>query len=225
MILFLWDKLEYSYWENKVKYFDYIFSYDRIEAKKNNFIFRPTFFINECLNNLPKEKEYSLCYVGALRDKKRYEYIKNLKNYLERNNLKFFLKLYVDKNTEKYLPKNYDKNLIINKRISYLENIDILKKSKVVLDMKYQNQNGLTLRVYEVLATNTKIITDNEDIKNYDFYNKNNIKIIKNIDDIENIPVEFFKIPAIEIDKKIKDRYSVKGFIDEIFKKVDNLEF
>lgn len=221
IVLFLWDNLEYSYWKNKVKYFDFIFSYDRVDAQKNNFIFRPTFFIDECLENVHQEKEYILSYVGALRDRKRYDYIKSLKDYLTKNGLKVFFKLYVDKNMKKYLPKNYDEDLIITKRISYLENLEILKKSKIVLDIKYKEQNGLTLRAYESLATGTKLITDNDDIKNYDFYNENNVKVIKDINDIEKISLDFFKTTIEKIDDKIKERYTVEGFLDEIFNQLE----
>lgn len=219
-ILFLWDKLEYSHWKDKIKYFDFIFSYDRVDAQKNNFIFRPTFFINKCLESISQEKEYALSYIGALRDRKRYDYIKSLKDYLTKNGLKVFFKLYIDKNMKKYLPKNYDEDLIITKRISYLENLEILKKSKVVLDIKYKEQNGLTLRAYESLATGTKLITDNEDIRNYDFYDENNIKIIQTIDDIEKISLDFFKTTVEKIDDKIKERYTVKGFLNEILNKI-----
>ena len=184
-------------------------------------MFRPTFFINKCLENIPQEKEYALSYVGALRDRKRYEYIKYLKEYLIKKGLKVFFKLYVDKNMKKNLPENYDKDLIITKRISYLENLEILKKSKVVLDIKYKEQNGLTLRAYESLATGTKLITDNEDIRNYDFYDENNIKVIQMIEDIEKIPLDFFKTSVEKIDDKIKEKYTVKGFLNEIFETIE----
>ena len=219
-ILFLWDKLEYSHWKDKIEYFDFIFSYDRVDAQKNNFIFRPTFFINKCIENIPQKKEYALSYIGALRDRKRYEYIKYLKEHLTKNGLKVFFKLYIDKNMKRYLPKNYDKDLIITERISYLENLEILKKSKSVLDLKYEEQNGLTLRCYEAIATGTKIITDNEDIKNYDFYNENNIKVIKSINDIEKISLEFFSKNPEKIESKIIEKYTVKGFLDEILNKI-----
>lgn len=217
IILFLWDKLEYSYWKDKLENFDYIFSYDRIEALKNNFIFRPTFFIDECLNNIPLRKEYDLYYIGALKEEKRYNYLIKLKNYLNEKQIKTFFKLYAGKKSIRKLPKNYDKDLIINERINYEKNIEILKESKVVLDIKFKDQNGLSLRIYEALATNTKVITDSIDVKNYDFYNENNIKIINKIEDIEKISLDFFKSPFVQIDEKLKARYSVKGFIDDIF--------
>lgn len=220
MILFLYDKLKYSSFEGKIDCFDFVFSYDRIDTQENNFIFRPTFYVDKCLENIPSEKKYSFYYIGVLRDNKRYQYVKWLKDYLESNNLKVFLKLFVREEDKKYLPENYDKDLII-KGIPYNENIEILKNSNVVLDLKYKDQSGLTLRCYEAIATETKIITDNEDIVNYDFYNENNIKVIKNIEDVKNIPLKFFKTPAEKIDDKIKERYSIKGFLEEIFEEVE----
>lgn len=226
MILFLWDKLEYSGFKGKEECFDYIFSYDRIDSLENNFIFRPTFYIDKCLENVPLKKEYDFYYIGVLRDEKRYQYVKWLKDYLEENKLKIFLKLYTGKiagveDLKQYLPLKYDEDLITTGGISCNENIEILKNSKVVLDLKYKEQRGLTLRCYEALATETKIITDNEDIVNYNFYNENNIKVIKNIEDVKNIPLEFFKTPVQKIDPKIKERYSIRGFLEEIFEEVE----
>lgn len=224
MILFLWDKLEYSAFKGKEECFDYIFSYDRIDSLENNFIFRPTFYIDKCSEKIPSDKKYNFYYIGVLRDEKRYHYIKWLKNYLESKNLKIFFKLLLWEEHKKYLPEKYDKNLVITESIPYNKNIEILKNSKVVLDLKYKKQRGLTLRCYEALATETKIITDNEDIVKYDFYNENNIKVIKNIEDVKNIPLEFFKTPIQKIDPKIKERYSIRGFLKEIFEEVEKNE-
>ena len=221
IILFLWDKLEYSFWKDKTNNFDYIFSYDRVESLKNNFIFRPTFFIDRCIDNIPDKKYYDLYYIGGLKENKRYEYLVKLKNYLIKNNIVINFKLYTGRKTLKNLPKYYDKNIIINKKISYEKNLELIKKSRVVLDIKYKNQDGLSLRIYEALATNTKIITDSKDIKNYNFYNENNIKIIEKIEDIEKINIDFFKTNVLKIDEKIKNQYSVKSFIDDIFKVID----
>lgn len=223
-ILFLWDKLEYSYWRDKVTNFDYVFSYDRIEALKNNFIFRPTFFIDRCLENIPKEKKYNLYYIGALKEEKRYMFLTQLKKYFEDKKLENYIKLYAGRKTIKKLKKdkkNYDEELIISKRISYEENLEILKQSNVVLDIKYKDQNGLSLRIYEALATDTKIITDSKDVVSYDFYNENNIKIIENISDIEKLELDFFKLPVEKINEKIKEYYSVKGFVEDIFSKLN----
>lgn len=54
---------------------------------------------------------------------------------------------------------------------------DILK-TKSILDINKENQYGLTLRALESLFFETKLITNNINIKNMQFYNKNNIFII-----------------------------------------------
>lgn len=147
-----------------------------------------------------------------------------MKKYFEDKKLENYIKLYVGRKTIKKLKKdkkNYDEELIISKRISYEENLEILKQSNVVLDIKYKDQNGLSLRIYEALATDTKVITDSKDIVNYDFYNKNNIKIIENISDIEKLELDFFKLPVEKINENIKEYYSVKGFVEDIFSKLN----
>lgn len=221
IVLFLWDKLEYSAWKEREGYFYKIFSYDRIDSIKNNFIFRPTFFIDECLENIPQSKENDLYYIGLFREIKRYQYLDEISNYLIKNGLKPYLKLYAKKKWLKELPKNYNKKVIMNKKISYLENIEIAKNSKVILDIKYKNQDGMSLRVFEALGMNAKIITDNKDIINYDFYNEKNIKIIENIEEIEKIDPKFFEEEPERIPENIKYRYSIDGFIDDILKELE----
>ena len=61
------------------------------------------------------------------------------------------------------------------------------------------------------------MITTNKDIVNYDFYNRNNICVIdrKNI----TIPISFFDNEYENNDKEILYKYSVKGWIDDVFGK------
>ena len=69
----------------------------------------------------------------------------------------------------------------------------------------------------ECLAYNTKLITTNKDVINYDFYNENNILIVDKIEEIEKIDINFFKSPYLELSKEILDKYSFEGFFKEIF--------
>lgn len=69
----------------------------------------------------------------------------------------------------------------------------------------------------ECLAYNTKLITTNKDVINYDFYNENNILIVDKIEEIEKIDINFFKSPYLELSKEILDKYSFEGFLKEIF--------
>lgn len=96
----------------------------------------------------------------------------------------------------------------------------IIKNSKVVLDIVFREQKGLTLRCFEALATETKIITNNPEIRKYDFYNSQNIFIFEDIEKIKNIPIDFFKDPYKKINEKIVENYSVEKFLNDIFKNI-----
>ncbi len=222
-ILYLWDKFEYTTLRNSAEEFDYIFSFDSEDCRKYGFYFRPSFYLDEVKENKINynERKYDIFYLGALRDKKRYEIIKEVFDLAKNLNLSSFLKLYVNKKNKKYLPKNYLKEIVLKKKISYIENINLIKNSRCILEINISKQNGLTLRSIEAIGSGTKVITTNTLIKKYDFYDKKNIYCIEKIEDISLIPKEFFIEEYKEITKEIKNKYTIKGFLDEIFKKVE----
>ena len=222
-ILFLWDKFENTSLKFSAHEFDHVFTFDKEDAEKYNFIFRPSFFIDECSKDSLawNEREHSIFYVGALRDKKRYETISKIDKVLQKTSEKesAFIKLFIDKKSQSHLPKNYNINIITHEKMDYFETIEATKKSKVILDLPHKNQQGLTLRSFESLATKTKIITTNKDIVNYDFFNSENILIIdeKNIE----INTDFFEKPYKEIPHNILKKYSAKGFIKSILSSIE----
>lgn len=221
-ILFLWDKLENTSLKYSAHEFDHVFTFDREDAEKYNFIFRPSFFIDECSKDiLPwNEREHSIFYVGALRDRKRYETISKIDETLQKspNKESVFIKLFIDKKNHRNLPKKYNVNLITHEKMDYFETIEKTKKSKVILDLPHKDQQGLTLRSFESLATKTKVITTNKDIVNYDFFCSENILII----DEENLEIDtdFFETPYKEVPQNILDKYSARGFIRSILSSI-----
>lgn len=214
-ILFLWDKVEYLPKGFNLEGFDEIFSFDKDDCEKYGYIFRESFYINTKSSN--KNKEIDLYYLGALREMKRYNKLLKLKEYLEENLLNYNIKLFIDKLIEKNSKDRFDESLITREKINYLLNIEFVKKTKVLLEINYKNQKGLTLRAMESILGKTKLITDNKDIINYDFYKKENIYIVKDIEEIKNIPLEFFKTSYVDLEDKIVEKYSCKGFLKAIF--------
>ena len=87
---------------------------------------------------------------------------------------------------------------------------EYIEKSNVLLDIHRENQNGLSFRVFESMGLHKKLITTNSDIKNYDFYNENNILIIDSKK--PEIPIEFIKKPYVEIPEKIISQYKVSDW-------------
>src|SRR5690606_39098696 len=74
---------------------------------------------------------------------------------------------------------------VIEKGIPFSEIFKYSENSKIVIDIAHANQKGLSMRPFEALGLKRKLITNNTDIKNYDFYNPNNIFIIENFDNLD----------------------------------------
>ena len=98
--------------------------------------------------------------------------------------------------------------------LSMKESIEKMCEAKVAVDVQFGSQSGLTMRTIESLATKTKLITTNEHVKEYDFYNPVNIFVI-NKNNIE-VPKDFFETPYQEIDSEILEKYSLKNWLKEI---------
>lgn len=103
-------------------------------------------------------------------------------------------------------PKDYQYNKLSAKQI-----IEISQKSRCIVDIQHSNQTGLTMRTFEMLGLKKKLITTNRTIKDYDFYNDNNICIIdpNNI----QIPEEFLLTPYEPISYEVYDKYSLKNWV------------
>lgn len=99
----------------------------------------------------------------------------------------------------------------IHDGISFEENWKNLMQSKAVLDLKLPCHNGLSLRFFEAMYYKKKIITDNVNVKNYDFYHPDNI-FITDYEDFSGLK-EFLEKPYYEIDEKIVNKYGVENWL------------
>lgn len=65
-ILYLWDKIDYTSFNNNYEHFDYIFTFDRVDSKEKSFKFRPTFYLDYFRDNLKdySSRNYDLYYIG-----------------------------------------------------------------------------------------------------------------------------------------------------------------
>ena len=87
----------------------------------------------------------------------------------------------------------------------------MISQTKALLDYNAYNQKGLSLRVMESLFFEKKLITTNKNVKNYGFYNKNNIFIIGE-DKWQNLE-EFINSEYEKINPEIIDYFDFKQWI------------
>jgi len=101
------------------------------------------------------------------------------------------------------------------KMMPAIDAANLMAKSKAALDMQSPTQTGLTMRTIEVFGAKRKLITTNQQIRKYDFFNENNIMLIDL--NFKEINLAFFETPFQEIPKEIYEKYSLNYWIDEVF--------
>ena len=91
----------------------------------------------------------------------------------------------------------------------------IFWESRAVLDIEHPAQTGLTIRTFETMGAGKKLVSTNRNLARYAFFDPARFALI----DRENpaIPPGFLDAPAQPMEESIRNRYSVAGWIDEIF--------
>lgn len=225
-IFYTWD----SFLNNKnalsiLKYFHKKFSFDSDDAINYGLEFRPLFYLDFYKNiDLISNSEISndLLFLGTAHSD-RYEISNNIANWCSENRLKSFCYYYMQGRLVYFYKKIFDKSFkkFDYKKLSFnsLKTEDLIRcyqKSKVILDINHPGQKGLTMRTFEAMGAARKIVTTNVEVKNYSFYNPNNILIIdrKNNNQLEK---KFFESEYISLDTELYERMSLKGWLSCLF--------
>ncbi len=122
-------------------------------------------------------KKIDILFVGTIdrAHKKRLIILEKIyKKYSSKYNILYYL---YAKNADVFTYLKLEK-----KPLSFDEYIDLMAKSKCVLDIGLKNQKAPTTRFNDAIITNTKVITNNINIRNYykeniDFINDKKIEI------------------------------------------------
>ena len=103
--------------------------------------------------------------------------------------------------------------------LSYEDIINYVAESKSVLNVTLEGQIGITMRDYEAIFNNVKLITTNHQIKNADFYIPDNIFILGE-QNIASLP-EFLSKPYIPVSIDILKRNTIWAQVCELIAGVD----
>ena len=169
-----------------LKYFDKKFTFDKKDALDYKINFRPLFFSKEYeeINDIHNGFEYETMFVGTAHTD-RYIISEKVKSWCEKNKYRSYTFYYSPSKYVFYFKKRFDKtfktfdiNKITFKSLQHSEIINLYKKSKAVLDINHPFQTGLTMRTFEALGAGRKLITTNPYVKEYPFYNPQNILVI-----------------------------------------------
>lgn len=209
--------------------FDKVVSFDRLDClyyKKelniNNVYFRPLYFL-DCYRskNEKVDKKYDLCFIGTVHSD-RYRILKEIESFAKENNLNFYNYSYLQSKFMFYFYKIFNSdfkgakfNDFQYKKINSQTIADIILYSKVIIDVQYPKNSGLTMRTIEMLGMKKKIMTTNKDIVNYDFYDSKNIHILDR--NAIKLDVSFLKDEYVEVPENVYEKYTLESWLRDIF--------
>ncbi len=210
-IFLLWDSLEkIKEQKNIIDKFDICCSFDSGDCEKYNFHKINNFYFAK------QEKEVEIntnvCYLGTY-DRRITDLVK-IFEYLNKNSISAKSKIFTYPSIK--IKEKICTNIeVIHRIIPFSTSYTYYLDSKTILDIAHENQKGLSFRPFEAIGLKKKLITNNIEIKNYDFYDPQNIFVIE---DIENISIskDFFESEYKELPKEIVEKYFIKNWIETI---------
>lgn len=145
-------------------------------------------------------------YIGVGIDDRKMK-IQKLQNFIKKSySLKAFLTIPFFRIEEKHDGIEYT-----HQGLSYSENMNFVKSSKVLIDFKLPHHDGLSFRFFEAMNYQKKLITNNASVINYDFYDPNNI-FITDFDDFSGLE-EFMNLPYRIENPQIIQKYGFSNWI------------
>lgn len=219
LITYLYDNLERYPVQDKLYLFDKIYSFDDRDIEENGFE-RLTNY--NYLDYLPQEKQnpkLDLFYITSF-DKYRNKVLIPLAQKCENKKIKYKFIVAGKKTWKekiKLLSVNNLKNYasLLRKPVSNTIILEQYKDSVAILDLMRDGQTGLSFRIFEAMALEKKIVTNNEKIKEYDFYNPKNILILD--ENLENITRDFFNTPYEKLPQEIYKKFTLGSWVEKVF--------
>lgn len=153
-----------------------------------------------------KEPKYDVFYIG--RDKGRADKLFALQDAFESRGLRTYFHITAVKKYQRYNKPYY------RPPIPYDKVLDFIGESKAILHLVNGGQISATIRVMESLIHHVKLITDNQLLAEYDFYDKDNIFILGK-DNIDMLP-DFLDKPYKPVDDDTVKKYYFDNFWNAI---------
>ncbi len=213
-VLYLWDDVKrVENFKDTKDIYDEIYSFDLVDCKRYNFKHLPLFYSEIGINS--NNKKYDI-YAAMFNHSDRVKIIKETLEQCKKIGMKCKFIVCLGR-------YDYIKNLIFNKKIfdmgiSYVaspikeeDNYENMRESKTILDVQFSSQIGLTMRTIESLGMGNKLITSNNSVKYYDFYDERNILIIDRLN--PQINKNFMQSEYIPVLPNIYEKYKLDTWV------------
>ncbi len=203
LYLYYWNKID-NLEQLKLNSRWKILSFDWQDSKDQNLLYVGGFFDAGLQNCSNSKNDFDVMFIGL--NKGRFDDIRKIESALKERGIITMFKLV----SNKYLFSSK-----YSRPKSYNDVLDLVSKSKSILDITKKGQMGLTLRPYEAIFFQKKLITNNTQIRSYDFYDNRNIFVLDgdvNFDELK----KFLNSEFIDYSEKKRSQYSISAWLERI---------
>ncbi len=196
--------------------FDEIFSFDKADVLTYGFSETTNYIYFETPEKAAIQKQ-NFIYIGSIDN--RLKFLNDFGEHLKKHHQSFLFyaigkKAFINKLKQIFFGKN--KNIIFQKkRFTQNETLNMYAESEIIVDLIRDNQSGLSFRIFEALGLQKKIITNNFNIQQYDFYSSNTIFMIdKNM----HFESSIYSAKYESFPHNIYQKYFISEWIETVFK-------
>ncbi|MGN0707575.1 MAG: hypothetical protein ACI4JC_06195 [Faecalibacterium sp.] len=206
------EKKDTMKFQEYFKYLDFknIYTFDKGDSLRYGFKFTHQMYSKLPVTNKKQMRQSDIYFIGY--NKGRATKICELYRFLTAKNVicDFTINGSVDEISE----VDCD-GVFTNRYASYQDVINEIQGANCILEMLQDGQEGTTLRYYEAVCYNKKLLTNNESIKEYEFYNPEYMKIYT---DLNEIDIGWLK-QKNKVDYQYKGEFSPLKLIEHITEK------
>lgn len=190
--------------------FDMVFAFDKEDAKQYHFDHNPLIYTPPTKLPLYSDKlEFDLFYLGQAKD--RYEQLMEIFEKARKERLKCnFTIVGVPKEKRLY------EGEISYERMTYSQALEIMGKSKCLVDAIQGESTALTIKTCEAVVLGRKLITTNENVIREPFYKEKNILLYNKDVSLK----EFIEKNMEDYTEMDKSYFSPQGLFEKIEKRL-----
>ena len=206
------------------KYYDLTITYDLDDVKRYGFEYIETPYSYN--KNVEESVEFDISYVGSAKletDRSRFDKIINVYESAVKHGLK--VEFYINGVPDTL--KKYDDKIHYNILLSYTDVIKIVCKSRAILEVPQEGERGTTLRLFEAISYQKKLLTTSSITAMHPLFNNKYMRVLSQSVHGDFEIDENFILSNEEIfyNPKDIDELSPINFINKIKKLLFNVSF
>ncbi len=214
LIAYQYDSMHRNNTRHLLEKFDKVFTFDIQDSKDYHIEHLPNYMYLPIMKN--ENNTYNHVISISSYDERFPQFIEISRklNALKISHTFYIVgKKSVLKNFEKLWNKELKIFVFTGKKFGLKSLLSLYKNSSAILDVLRNNQTGLSFRVFEALSLEKKLITTNQSVKMYEFYNPTNILILGE----EELTEDFFLLPYAHLNQQNYASFELQSWIKKVF--------